>query len=61
MFLGVPDPTIDDLNLANSGSFANNFFNSSGGTNPNGSGGYTNSVLNGLGRRRLVLGGKITF
>ena len=61
MFLGVPDPTIDNFNLANNGSFANNFFNSSGGTNPNGFGGYTNSVLNGLGRRRLVLGGKITF
>jgi hypothetical protein len=61
MFLGVPDPTIDDGNFANNGSFANNFFNSSGGTNPNGSGGYTNSVLNGLGRRRLILGGKITF
>jgi len=61
MFLGVPDPTIDDGNFANNGSFANNFFNSSGGTNPNGSGGYTNTVLNGLGRRRLILGGKITF
>ncbi len=61
MFLGVPDPTIDNGNFANNGSFANNFFNSSGGTNPNGSGGYTNTVLNGLGRRRLILGGKITF
>jgi hypothetical protein len=67
MFLGVPDPLIDDCSLAaqtacgGGGSFGNNFFNSSGGTNPNGSGGYTNSVLNGLGRRRLVVGGKITF
>jgi hypothetical protein len=61
MFLGVPDPLIDDGNLANNGSFGNNIFNSSGGTNPNGSGGYTNNVLNGLGRRRLILGGKITF
>jgi outer membrane receptor protein involved in Fe transport len=60
-FLGVPDPLIDDLNLANAGSFGNNFFNSSGGTNPNGSGGYTNAVLNGLGRRRMVLGAKVTF
>jgi len=61
MFLGVPDPIIDNGNLANSGSFGNNLFNSSGGTNADGNGGYTNVVLNGLGRRRLVLGGKITF
>jgi len=61
MFLGVPDPIVADLNLANNGSFGNNFFNSSGGRNPNGSGGYTNATLNGLGRRRLILGGKITF
>jgi len=61
MFLGVPDPIVADLNLANKGSFGNNFFNSSGGRNPNGSGGYTNATLNGLGRRRLILGGKITF
>lgn len=61
MFLGVPDPLIDDQNLANSGSFGNNFFNSSGGTNPNGVGGYTNSILNGLGRRRVALGAKIVF
>ena len=61
MFLGVPDPLIDDGNLANNGSFGNNLFNSSGGTNPNGLGGYTNSTLNGLNRRRLILGGKITF
>ncbi len=61
LFLGVPDPLIDDLNLANKGSFGNNFFNSSGGTNPNGLGGYTNAVLNGLGRRRIVLGAKVTF
>ena len=60
-FLGVPDPVIDDANLANGGSFANNFFNSSGGTNPNGSGGYTNPTLSGLGRRRVVLGAKVTF
>jgi hypothetical protein len=61
MFLGVPDPVLADLNLANNGSFGNNFFNSSGGRNPNGSGGYTNATLNGLGRRRLIIGGKITF
>jgi len=61
MFLGVPDPIIDDLNLANGGSFGNNFFNSSGGTNPQGLGGYTNSTLNGLNRRRMVLGAKVTF
>jgi hypothetical protein len=60
-FLGVPDPVVGDLNLANNGSFGNNLFNSSGGTNPNGSGGYSNNVLNGLGRRRMVLGAKIVF
>jgi outer membrane receptor protein involved in Fe transport len=61
MFLGVPDPIVADLNLANNGSFGNNFFNSSGGRNPNGSGGYTNSTLNGLGRRRIIVGAKINF
>ena len=53
-FLGVPDPIIDDGNLANGGSFGNNFFNSSGGD-------YTNAVNTGLGRRRLILAAKITF
>jgi len=62
MFLGVPDPVIDDLSLANGGSFGNNFFNQSGGVNPNAlNSGYTNAILSGLGRRRLVLGAKITF
>ena len=56
MFLGVPDPVVADH-----GSFGNNAFNSSGGTNPNGSGGYSNITLNGLSRRRVVLGGKFTF
>lgn len=61
-FLGVPDPVIDDLNLANGGSFGNNFFNTSGGINPNAlNSGYTNPVLSGLGRRRVVIGGKVTF
>ncbi len=60
-FLGVPDPIIDDKNLANGGSFGNNFFNSSGGISPNGVGGYTNALLNGLGRRRLIFGTKLTF
>ncbi len=53
-FLGVPDPLIDDGNLANKGTFGNNFSNSSGGN-------YTNFQLNGLGRRRLILGAKVTF
>src|SRR5437868_3187165 len=53
-FLGVPDPFIDDLNLANGGTFANNFSNSSGGD-------YTNVTAAGLGRRRLNLGAKIIF
>ena len=60
-FLGVPDPLVDDLNLANGGSFGTNVLNTSGGINPNGSGGYTNATLNGLGRRRMVLGAKVTF
>jgi outer membrane receptor protein involved in Fe transport len=61
-FLGVPDPVIDDGNLANGGSFGNNFFNQSGGVNPNAlQSGYTNPVLTGLGRRRIILGSKITF
>jgi hypothetical protein len=53
-FLGVPDPLIDDGNLANQGTFGNIFSNSSGGN-------YTNFQLNGLGRRRLILGAKVTF
>jgi hypothetical protein len=53
-FLGVPDPIIDRS------AFGNNSFNSSGGTSPDATG-YTNALLNGLGRRRLILGGKITF
>lgn len=53
-FLGVPDPVIDDGNLANGGSFGNNFFNSSGGD-------YTNTNNTGLGRRRMILAAKITF
>lgn len=60
MFRGVPDPLIEDGNNANGGGFGNNFFNSSGGSGVEG-GGYTNFVLNGLGRRRMILGAKITF
>src|SRR6267154_1585311 len=61
-FLGVPDPVIDDLNLANGGSFGNNFFNQSGGVNPNAlQSGYTNPVLSGLGRRRIIVGTKLSF
>jgi len=60
MFRGVPDPLIEDGNLANAGGFGNNFFNSSGGAGVEG-GGYSNSVLNGLGRRRMILGAKIIF
>jgi len=63
LFLGVPDPQIGDGNFAvDGGSFGNNFFNTNGGTNPNAlQSGYTNPVLNGLGRRRVVLGAKVTF
>jgi hypothetical protein len=54
-FLGVPDPFIDDGNFQDTGgSFANTHFNNSGGD-------YTNVTLAGLGRRRLILGGKFTF
>jgi hypothetical protein len=53
-FLGVPDPFIDDGNLANGGTFGNNFSNSSGGD-------YTNTINTGLGRRRMILGAKVIF
>ena len=53
-FLGVPDPIVDDGNLANGGTFGNNYSNSSGGD-------YTNVTPGGLGRRRLILGAKFTF
>jgi outer membrane receptor protein involved in Fe transport len=62
LFLGVPDPLIEDgdpTNLHN-GPFGTNAFNSSGGAGVEG-GGYTNVVLNGLGRRRMILGAKFTF
>jgi hypothetical protein len=57
-FRGVPDPIIDDVNLANGGSFGNNFFNTDGG-GP--AGAYTNAILNGIAQRRMILGAKITF
>jgi hypothetical protein len=58
-FRGVPDPFLDDVNLANrltlgGGSFGNNLFNASGGD-------YNNVVLNAIGRRRMILGAKLTF
>jgi hypothetical protein len=59
-FRGVPDPFIDDCSFADrdicgfGGSFANTFFNPSGGD-------YTNVTLNGIGRRRMILGAKFTF
>jgi hypothetical protein len=49
-FRGVPDTFIDDAGST----FGNNFSNNSGGD-------YTNTTLNGTGRRRMILGGKITF
>jgi len=67
MFLGVPDPTIDACNFAArtlpgcGGSFGNNIFNSSGGVNAEGAGGYTNPTSGGLGRRRMILGAKVIF
>jgi hypothetical protein len=55
MFLGVPDPDIDDGNFQDAGgSFANTLFNSSGGD-------YTNVTAAGLGRRRMTLGVKLVF
>jgi hypothetical protein len=60
-FRGVPDPLIDDGSIiSQGGAFGTNAFNTSGGGGVEG-GGYTNTVLNGLGRRRMVIGAKITF
>ena len=53
-FLGVPDPFIDDGNLAAGGTFGNNFSNPSGGD-------YTNATSTGLGRRRMILGARVVF
>jgi hypothetical protein len=55
-FRGVPDPFIDDKLPQGdpNNTFANNFSNNSGGD-------YNNVVLNGIGRRRMILGAKITF
>jgi outer membrane receptor protein involved in Fe transport len=59
-FRGVPDPFVDDCSFADrqicgfGGTFGNNFSNPSGGD-------YTNTILNGIGRRRMILGAKLTF
>jgi hypothetical protein len=54
-FRGVPDPFIEDGNFLDAkSSFANNFFNSNGGD-------YSNVVISGIGRRRLVFGLKVIF
>jgi hypothetical protein len=53
-FRGVPDPFITSGNFAAGGSFANTFFNDSGGDS-------TNPTYAGISRRRLVLGAKIIF
>lgn len=53
-FRGNPDPLIDDANFANGGSFGNTFFNPTGG-------GQVNSVFQGIDRRRIEVGAKITF
>jgi hypothetical protein len=59
-FRGVPDPFIDDCPFVDrgipgcAGSFGNTSFNNSGGD-------YTNTTLNGIGRRRMILGAKFTF
>jgi hypothetical protein len=54
-FRGVPDPGMTDGNdLTNFGSFSTNLFNASGGD-------YNNVILNGIGRRRMILGAKFTF
>src|ERR1700674_8260 len=51
-FRGVPDPGMSDGNdLTSGGSFATNLFNASGGD-------YQNVILNGIGRRRMILGAK---
>jgi len=47
-FLGIPDPFMSDS------TFADNHINNSGGD-------YTNVTLAGIGRRRLILGGKFNF
>jgi hypothetical protein len=54
-YRGVPDPYIDDASSGSSvGSFANNFFNNSGGF-------QTNATESGIGRRRLIFGLKLIF
>jgi hypothetical protein len=59
-FRGVPDPFVDDCSFADrqicgfGGTFGNNFSNPSGGD-------YNNTILNGIGRRRMILGAKLTF
>lgn len=55
MYLGNPDPLLDDGNFADAqSSFGNNFFNASGGS-------QANSVFSGIDRRRIELGAKVTF
>jgi hypothetical protein len=57
-FRGIPDPFLDDCDFAGTcgfqGSFANTFFNDTGGDS-------TNPTYSGIGRRRLVFGLKVIF
>jgi hypothetical protein len=53
-FRGNPDPLIDDLNFTNGGSFGNTFFNNTGAN-------QANSVFQGIDRRRIEVGAKVTF
>ncbi len=54
-FRGSIDPFYEDFNLANQGSFGNNYFNNNGGD-------YTAATIpGGIGRRRMILGAKFTF
>jgi hypothetical protein len=53
-YRGNPDPLIDDKNFANAGSFGNTFFNPTGGN-------QTNSVFQGIDRRRIEVGAKVIF
>jgi hypothetical protein len=52
-FRGSPDPVVDDIAL---GTFGNNFSNADAGASST-----ANAVYDGIGRRRLMFGGKIIF
>jgi len=61
MYLGSPDPVLDDVLLGPPAAFQSVGYNFSGGGNHLEGGGSSNTTNDGIGRRRLTFGAKIIF